>query len=98
LDVGRWVVSSLLIRHVDDALRSQLKARARVHRRSLEEEARKTLRTATARDASVAPKADIVDLFTRRFGPKKGVEQDLPPRSAEPDRKPPDLSGPDDDR
>jgi len=91
-------MSSLLIRHVDDALRTQLKARARAHHRSLEEEAHETLRTAIARDASVAPKADIVDLFTQFFGPENGVELELPPRSAEPDRKPPDFSGPDYDR
>jgi plasmid stability protein len=87
-------MASLLIRHVDDALRAQLKARARAHHRSLEEEARETLRTAIARDASVAPKTDIVDLFTRFFGPDNGVELDLP-RSAGLDRPPPDFSGPD---
>jgi hypothetical protein len=41
---------------------------------------------------------DIVDLSTRFFGPENGVELDLPPRSAEPGRKPPDFSGPDYDR
>ena len=33
-------MASLLIRNVDEALREQLKARARRHRRSVEEEAR----------------------------------------------------------
>jgi antitoxin FitA len=91
-------MASLLIRHVDDALRAQLKARARAHRRSLEEEARETLRTAIARDASVPPQIDIVDLFTRFFGPGNGVELDLPPRSAGLDRPPPNFSGPDYER
>jgi len=58
----------------------------------------KTLRTFNARDASVASKPDIVDLFTRFFGPENGIELELPPRSAERARKPPDLSGPDHDR
>ncbi len=36
---------SLLIRHLDPALHAQIKARARAHRRSVEEEeARETLR------------------------------------------------------
>ena len=45
-------MASLLIRNVDEALREQLKARARRHRRSVEEEARELLRAAMARDTA----------------------------------------------
>ena len=53
---------------------------------------------AAALDASVAPNTDIVDVFTRFFGADNGVELDLPPRSAGPERPPPDFSGPDHER
>jgi plasmid stability protein len=91
-------MSSLLIRDVDETLRSQLKVRARANHRSLAEEVRETLRTAIARDAGVAPKTDIVALFTQHFGPGNGVELDLPLRSVTPDRPPPDFSAAEYDR
>jgi plasmid stability protein len=89
-------MSSLLIRNLDEALRTQLQARAQAHRRSLEEEARETLRTAVAGEATAASQVDIVDLFTRHFGPGGGI--DLPSLSAEGDRPPPDFSGSEYDR
>ncbi len=92
-------MASLLIRNVDDALRAQLKSRAQAHHRSLEEEARETLRAAIARDASQPPHAEnLAETFTRLFGPEHGVALDLPPRSADSPRQPIDFGGPDYDR
>jgi len=91
-------VASLLIRNVDDALRAQLKVRAACNQRSLEEEVRETLRTAIARDASQPrPRETLADIFVRAFGPERGVDLALPPRSAERTRPPIDFSA-DDDR
>ena len=86
-------MSSLLIRHVDDALRARLKARARAHHRSLEEEARETLRSALARDAD-GEEEPLLHLAARLFGPERGVDLDLPPRADDGQRPAPDFSGP----
>lgn len=79
-------MASLLIRNVDEALRDQLKARARRHRRSLEEEARELLRTAVARDT--ADGENLSAIAERLFGAGQGIDLDLPPREAERDRPP----------
>lgn len=91
-------MSSVLIRNVDDALRAQLKARAAAHHRSLEEEIRETLRTAIARTACEPAEEDLATIAARLFGPEKGVDLELPPRSAEQERPPIDFSGADDRR
>ncbi len=91
-------MASLLIRNVDDALRTQLKARARAHRRSVEEEARETLRVALARDAGEREPENLVDIAQRIFGPERGVDLDLPSRHADASRPPPVFSGSDHDR
>ncbi len=88
-------MASLLIRNVDDALRAQLKLRARAHRRSLEEEARETLRTACARDASTSGPTNLMEIVNGIFGPERGVDLDLPSRSADAQRPPPVFSGDD---
>ena len=87
-------MASLLIRNVDDALRDRLKARATANRRSLEEEARETLRLAIARDACAPPTESLVEIATRIFGPERGFELDLPSRGSDHDRPPVDFSGP----
>jgi antitoxin FitA len=87
-------LASLLIRNVDDALRAQLKARARAHRRSVEEEARETLRTACARDAATTQPTNLLEIARSIFGPEQGVDLDLPPRAGDTQRPPPDFSGP----
>lgn len=86
-------MSSLLIRHVDDALRARLKARARAHRRSLEEEVRETLRSALARDEG-GKEESILQLATQLFGPERGIDLDLPSRADDGQRPAPDFSGP----
>jgi antitoxin FitA len=80
---------SLLIRNVDAALHALLKQHAAAHRRSLEEEVRELLRGAVT---SQPQEEHIVDLAQRLFGPKHGVELDIPPRGSEPERPPPDFS------
>ncbi len=89
---------SLLIRNIDQALRDQLKARARAHHRSLEQEARETLRAAIARDASQCGTESLMQIARRLFGPEHGVDLDLPPRSADVARPPIDFTGADHDR
>lgn len=82
---------NLLIRNVDAALHARLKRRAAAHHRSLEEEVRELLRAAAIRQPE---EEHIVDLALRLFGPKHGVELDIPPRGTAPGRPPPDFSGP----
>ena len=79
---------SLLIRNVDAALHARLKELAAAHRRSLEEEARELLRAAVARQAA-APPENVADIARRFFGPKHGVELDIPPRGGAQDATPP---------
>jgi len=83
-------VVSLLIRNVDKALHSRLRARAAEHRRSLEEEARELLRTAVARQGT-EPRENIVDIARRLFGPEHGIELDIPPRGRAPETPPPEF-------
>ena len=80
---------SLLIRNVDAALHARLKQHAAAHRRSLEEEVRELLRGAITRQPQ---EEHIVDVALRLFGPKHGVELDIPPRGSAPERPPPDFS------
>ena len=91
-------MASLLISDLDDALHAQLRRRARLHGRSLEDEARETLRIVIARDASEPSGAVLVELAARLFGPGNGFDLDLPPRSSMPERPPLDFSGPEYDR
>ncbi len=86
---------SLLIRNVDAALHARLKERAAAHHRSLEEEVRDLLRTATSRQAR---EENVVDVAQRLFGPKHGVDLEIPPRGSALQRKPPDFSEPDNER
>jgi plasmid stability protein len=88
---------SLLIRNIDESLRDQLKARARAHHRSLEEEARETLRAAIARDVSQQGAESLMRIAERLFGPSHGVELELPPRAADTPRLPIDFTSADHD-
>ena len=47
-------MATLVIRNVEDSLHAELKARAAVHGRSMEEEVRDVLRNAVAQDAATA--------------------------------------------
>ena len=81
-------MASIIIRRLDDAVKSRLRVRAARHGRSMEEEAREILR------AGLAPephrKANLADLIRQRFAPLGGVELALPPRELV--RQPPRFS------
>jgi plasmid stability protein len=86
-------MASLLIRNVNEALHTRLKARAAEHRRSLEEEARELLRAGVARQEA-APRENLVDIARRLFGREHGADLDIPPRGGAPHRPPPDFTDP----
>jgi plasmid stability protein len=85
-------MASVLIRNVDDALHTRLKASAAAHRRSLEEEARELLRAGVARQ-DTPPRENLVAIARRLFGPDHGADLDIPSRGTAPVRSPPDFSG-----
>ena len=85
--------AGLPIRAMDSALRAQLKARARAHHRSVEEEARETLRAALARRAVTSLPMSLLGVAGVIFGPERGVDVDLPSHGADARGLPPDFSG-----
>lgn len=87
-------MASLLIRNVDENLHARLKARAAVHHRSLEEEAREILRGVIARQEAPG-RENLAALARRLFGPEHGAELEIPPRGSAPESTPPDFSGTD---
>ncbi len=88
-------MASVLIRHVDDALHSRLKASAAAHRRSLEEEARELLRAAIARQEA-PPRPSLTTLARELFGALAGVDLVIPERGTAPASTPPDFDRPED--
>jgi antitoxin FitA len=88
---GASPVATLVIRNVDDAIHTRLKALAASHGRSMEEEARLILRDRLATSPS-SPPANWVDAVRALFEPLGGLE--LPQISREPPRRPLDFSGP----
>jgi plasmid stability protein len=86
---------SLLIRNLDVALHARIEARALAHHRSVEEEARETLRGALPRKASAVETDDLMAIATRFFGPDVGIDLELPRRTAEAERAPLDFSNAD---
>jgi len=87
-------MATLLIRKIDAPLHARIKARAKRHGRSLEEEARELLRLAVAAQDAAAPEP-LGELARRLFEPLGGVELDLPARQSVPERSPPDFSAAD---
>jgi plasmid stability protein len=80
-------MGSLLIRRLDDATKSRLKARAADHGRSMEEEARAILRSALS--ATAPANQNLGKAIHRRFAALGGVV--LPEIPREPIRRPPDF-------
>ena len=76
-------MAHLRFRKLDDNTYERLRMRASQHGVSMEEEARRILKRATA-----APER-IGDLFLKYFGPTNGVELEIPPREP---HEPLDLS------
>ncbi|MGA8876643.1 MAG: hypothetical protein WB555_14000, partial [Candidatus Korobacteraceae bacterium] len=64
--------ASLVIRKLDDRIKSRLRVRAAQHGRSMEEEAREILRSALSQ--SKAPQENITEAIRRSFAPFGGVE------------------------
>jgi plasmid stability protein len=81
----RSMMASLTIRNLDEATKTRLRIRAAQGNRSMEEEARRILRT-VLEDQSGRPR-DLAEAIRRRFEPLGGVNLQLPPR--EPMREPP---------
>jgi antitoxin FitA len=79
-------MASLSIRHLDPALKEQLRERAASNGRSMEAEARAILKDALA-TVRPATGAALVEAIRRRFAPLGGVELELPARG--PGREPP---------
>jgi plasmid stability protein len=88
-------LASLLIRNVDPALHERLKLRARANRRSMEEEARETLRQAIANAEGGAGRESLYAIARGIFGAGRGVVLDVPPRGGLPERPPPDFGSAD---
>ena len=77
-------MTCIKIRNLDDEVKARLRERAAGNGRSMEGEARLILREAVG----CAPRSrDLASIIRSRFGPKNGVELELPPR--EPAREPP---------
>lgn len=77
-------MASLIIRNLDDAVKTALRVQAARNGRSMEEEARQILRRALTRDA---PGLGLGSRIARRFAAAGGV--DLAPPSRRPPRQPP---------
>ena len=80
-------MASLLIRKLDDRIKSRLRGRAAQHGRSMEEEAREILRSALLQ--AQAPQENLAAAIRRRFAPFGGVELEAMERDAP--RRPPDF-------
>ena len=78
-------MASITIRNLEDDVKTRLRRRAAGHGHSMEEEARRILAEAVARDA--APPKGLGTAIHNLFKPFGGVELDLPPRQAT--REPP---------
>jgi len=78
-------MASIVIRNLDDGLKSKLRLRAAQHGRSMEEEARHILRSALS--ANLPRPENLFDAIRRRIAPLGGVDLDIPPRGAS--REPP---------
>ena len=89
---------SLIIRYLEPNLHSRLKQLARANHRSLQEEVHERLRLSLVPAVTTAPKETIVDIADRIFGRHGGYELNLPNRSEDFERPPPDFSGPEYDR
>ena len=78
-------MASIMIRNLDDGLKSKLRVRAAQHGRSMEEEARHILRRALTEKPREP--TDLHEAIRRRIEPIGGVDLEIPPR--QPLREPP---------
>jgi plasmid stability protein len=80
-------MASLIVRNIDESVKSRLRIRAAERGHSMEEEARHILKDALDHDRP----RNLADLALEIFGPKGGVE--LEPHPPVTPREPPDFSG-----
>jgi plasmid stability protein len=81
-------MATIIIRRLEDSLKSRLRVRAAQHGRSMEEAAREILRAGLAGEP--ARKLNLAQAIRRRIDPLGGVELALPSRG--PVRRPPKLT------
>jgi len=79
-------MASLVVRNLDESVKTRLRIRAAERGRSMEDEARRILKEALDRD----PPQNLADLALEIFGPRHGVE--LPPIPRLEFDEPPDFS------
>jgi len=85
-------MATMIIRNLDDDVKTRLRIRAARHGRSMEEEARSILRAAlTPESREPATGAALVKAIRARVEPFGGVKLELPQRI--PMREPPDFGG-----
>jgi antitoxin FitA len=72
---GRWIVGQLVVRNLENAVKTRLQRRAKRHGRSMEEEVRDILRSAVSEEEipSGGLGTDISRLFV-----KTGLDLDVP--------------------
>ena len=80
-------MASITIRNLEDDVKTELRKRAAVNGRSMEEEVRVILREAVGREA--VPEKGLGTAIHELFKPLGGVELELPPRG--PMREPPSF-------
>jgi plasmid stability protein len=80
-------MASLTIRKLDEKTKARLRIRAAQHGHSMEEEARRLLKTALGEEGAVG--GNLADAIQARFRSLGGLELRLPVRQAM--RKPPKL-------
>jgi len=90
-------MATMTIRNLDEDVKARLRVRAAQHGHSMEEEARSILRAALSAEPKPANTgAALVADIRALVAPFGGIELELPAR--EPQRQPPDFSGPEFDR
>ena len=70
-------MTSITIRKLDDEVKKRLRVRAALNDRSMEEEARLILRDALM---SSSNSKNLAEAIRSHFGPRNGVDLELPPR------------------
>ena len=71
-------MASITVRKIEDELKQRLRIRAAEHGHSMEEEARRILRSALGWEA--VPEKDLGTAIHELFKPFGGVELEIPPR------------------
>jgi plasmid stability protein len=84
----RMGMASIAIWNLDDGLKARLRVRAAKHGRSMEDEARDTLRKEL--ESERQPRRNLASAIRRRFSPLSGNDLPATPRAAM--REPPDFS------